>query len=86
MIFDAGSRHALGIRDGGVIPVDEDACLGDILREIVPRPKGAILVRPCLKWVVVFASRVQAVDEDETTRLGRLLLCITASGIQLTRS
>lgn len=58
MVLDASSRHALRIRDGGIIPIDEDACLGDILREVVPRPEDAVLVRPCFERVVIFASRV----------------------------
>lgn len=58
MVFDASSGHALGVRNRGIIPINKDACLGNILREVVPRPEDAVLVRPCFEGMVIFASRV----------------------------
>lgn len=65
MVLDAGVGHCLRVRDVGVVSIDEDTGLWDILGEEVPRPEGAILVPPCLEGMIGTAAGVQAVNEDE---------------------
>jgi len=65
MVLDARSGHGSSIGDSRVIAIDKDSGVGNILREVIPRPEGAIFVSPRVESMVVSCTRVQAVDEDE---------------------
>jgi hypothetical protein len=67
MILHTRRRHGLRIRHVRVVSVDEDPRVRDILRQVIPRPEGAVLMAPCFVGVVISAAGVETVDEDETT-------------------
>lgn len=65
MILDTRCGHGLRVRDVRVVPVDKDSSVGNVLCQKISWPELAILVRPCLEWMVGSTSRIEAVDENK---------------------
>jgi hypothetical protein len=73
MVLHTRRRHGLRIRHVRVVPIHKHPGVGYILRQVIPRPEGAILMAPCFVGMVTSAAGVETVDKDET------MVCMSAS-------
>ena len=65
VVFYACCRHCLGIRDVRIVSIHEDTRIGYVFCEKISGPELAVRVSPCLDWMIIPTTRIEAMNEDK---------------------
>lgn len=66
MVLDACCGHGLRIGDVGIISIQKDARIWNVLSKKISRPELAIAMSPCLEGMVISPAWVQTMNKDKT--------------------